>query len=127
MHPLIGLAFGVAILVLWGACAAWLVNDAQMRGRSGCAVVLVLGFFAPCAVPIWLLVRPSATLAQRPADDYTNADDALAAASKLDVLGEWDAAIALYQHAATRWPEHCDYISACINTINDKVAVHDVA
>jgi hypothetical protein len=120
--PLIGVAFGLAFLVLWGACAAWVINDAQMRGRSGCAPLLVLGIGGPCSALLWLLVRPRTKLVERPVQGYTNADDALAAASQLDMLGDWDQAIALYQFAATRWPEHGEYIGKCINIINEKKA-----
>jgi hypothetical protein len=44
----------------------------------------------------------------------------LAAASRLDSLGEWDAAIKLYEDAAVRWPEHKSYAAACIQRIAEK-------
>jgi hypothetical protein len=119
---LIGVVFALVSLFLWGACAAWVINDAQKRGDSGCAPVIVVGIGGPFSVLVWLLVRPRTKLVERPVEGYENADDALAAASQLDMLGDWDEAIALYQHAATRWPEHGDYINACINKINDKKA-----
>jgi hypothetical protein len=122
VYILIGVAFGLAFLVLWGACAAWVINDAQMRGHSGCVPVVVLGIGGPCSALIWLLVRPRTKLVERPNQDYENADDALAAASQLDMLGDWDEAIALYQYVATRWPAHGEYINACVNTIYDKKA-----
>jgi hypothetical protein len=49
---LFGVVFGLAFLVLWGDSAAWVINDAQMRGRSGCAPVIVLGIGGPCAALI---------------------------------------------------------------------------
>jgi len=122
LEILFGAVFGVAFLVLWGACVAWVINDAQARGRSGCAPVIVLGISGPCAALIWLLVRPRTKLDERPVQSYGNAEDALAAASQLDMLGDWDEAIALYQYAAARWPEHGEYINACVNTITDKKA-----
>jgi hypothetical protein len=122
LGTLIGVVFGLAFLFLWGACAAWVINDAQMRGRSGCAPVIVLGIGAPCSALIWLLVRPRTKLVERPVQGYENAEDALAAASQLDMLGDWDEAIVLYQYAARCWPEHGEYINACVNTINDKKA-----
>jgi hypothetical protein len=36
--------------------------------------------------------------------------------------GDWDEAIALYQSAAERWPEHVGYINECIKVINGKKA-----
>jgi hypothetical protein len=121
MHPLVGLAYIITYLGLWGACAAWVVNDAQARGRSGLAFLLLWTCGPFCAL-IWLLVRPGTKLAERPAGGYTNADDALAAASQLDILGDWDEAVDLYRYAATQWPEHGEYINQCINTIHSKKA-----
>jgi hypothetical protein len=42
------------------------------------------------------------------------------AASKLDMLGEWDQAVVLYQYTAAQWPEHDSYASKCVKLINDK-------
>jgi hypothetical protein len=121
MHPLAGLACFLAFLFLWGACAAWVVSDAQRRGRSGLAFFL-LWICGPFCALIWLLVRPRTNPAERPAEGYTIADDALAAAAQLDMLGDWDEAVNLYRYAATRWPEHGDYINQCINAIHSKKA-----
>jgi hypothetical protein len=120
VQMLMHLAFGLAFLFLWVACAAWVINDAQVRGHSSCAPVLVLGVGGPFSALIWLLVRPRTRLVERPHQDYENADDALAAASRLDTLGDWDEAIAQYRYAATRWPEHSAYVDACVIAINDK-------
>jgi hypothetical protein len=122
MHPLVGAAFGLAYLILWGASVAWVVGDAQKRGNPGCALLLVLGITAPFSALIWLLVRPRTGFVDRPVQSYTNADDALAAASRLDMLGDWDEAIELYQYAATQWPEHGDYIRECVKIIEGKKA-----
>jgi len=120
LFHLIGVAFGITLLVVYGVSAAWLVNDAQKRGCSGIAPFVLLRFLGPFSVIIWLFVRPRTKLVERPVHDYANADDALDAASKLDMLGDWDEAIALYQYAAERWPEHGSYIKACIKVINGK-------
>jgi hypothetical protein len=117
---LTGAALCITFLVVYGGSAAWVVGDAQKRGYSGGVLFLLLWLCGPLSVLIWLFVRPSTRLVDRPVLDYTNADDAIEAASKLDVLGDWDEAIVLYQYAATRWPEHEGYVRKCINVINDK-------
>jgi hypothetical protein len=53
-------------------------------------------------------------------DDYDSAEDALAAASKMDMRGDWKDAIALYHRIAEQWPERLPYSTECINAINDK-------
>jgi hypothetical protein len=54
-----------------------------------------------------------------------NADDAIAAASKLDAIGEWHASIAAYRVAAERWPEHAAYIGNCIASVQRKLDATD--
>ena len=56
-------------------------------------------------------------LVERPPEEYSSADEALAAAAKLDMLGDWDEAINLYRHAAGRWPQHAKYVDECIKVI----------
>jgi len=95
-----------------------------------CMMIPVLG---PCfgltfPVGIWALVllrrqsiRESfAPSLERSFNDYDNADDVLAAASKLDRNGDWGAAIELYRLAGDRWPEHATYIENCIKDISKK-------
>jgi hypothetical protein len=53
-------------------------------------------------------------------DDFHNPEDALAAASKMDMHGDWDDAIALYRRVAERWPEHLEYSNKCIEAIQEK-------
>lgn len=53
-------------------------------------------------------------------DEYANAEDAIAAALRLEVRGDWDASIDLYRHAVERWPEHCEYVHRCIDRIAEK-------
>jgi hypothetical protein len=120
LRVLIPAASGIAILVLCGACAAWVVNDAQKRGRSGAVLIFMVFLCAPLVALIWLIIRPRTMLADHPVHDYANADDALTAASKLDMLGDWDEAIALYQYTAARWPEHECYVQECIKVIEGK-------
>lgn len=62
-------------------------------------------------------------IAERLPQDYTNCEQALAAASNLDQRGEWDAAIALYQHIAQQWPQQREYVSACLKAIKEKQAL----
>src|SRR5262245_46837841 len=91
----IGVAFFLTFLVVYGGCAAWVIGDAQKRGYSDTALFLLIWLCGPLSALIWLLVRPRTKLVERPAQDYANADDALVAASKLDMLGDWDEAIEL--------------------------------
>ena len=58
----------------------------------------------------------------RSLDEFTR-DEALATASRLDQRGEWDAAIALYENAAQRWPDQRNYIEACLKGIKEKQAL----
>jgi tetratricopeptide (TPR) repeat protein len=84
---------------------------------------LLFWLFGPFSALIWLLVRPRTKVVDRVPDDYSNPDDALAAAARLDQLGEWDAAITLYENAAKRWPDHHDYIANCLQQIKEKQAL----
>jgi hypothetical protein len=56
-------------------------------------------------------------------EDYDNSDDAMAAASKMEMRGDWTASINLYRHAAQRWPEHSEYIQQCIDGVSEKQAL----
>ena len=103
---------------LW--CVAWAIGDAQKRGQSGGFIVLLFWLLGPLAALIWLGVRPEQSLIERLPDDYNDPDDAIAAASRLDSLGDWDAAISLYRSVAERWPEHSTYVTNCIADIDQK-------
>ncbi len=105
-------------LYLWSV--AWAIGDAQKRGHSGCWILVLFWLFGPLAALVWLVSRPSTTVVERPPKNYTNPDDALAAASRLDSLGEWESAIGVYQNAAERWPEHAGYVESCIDSIRQK-------
>jgi hypothetical protein len=110
----------LAALFVLGASAAWVANDAQERGYSGIKPFVLLRFLGPFGAIIWLMVRPRTRLIENPVEGYSDADDALDAASKLDMLGDWDEAIELYRFAATRWPENESYIKECIRVIDSK-------
>ncbi len=120
---LVGAGMFIALIVVWGGSTAWVVGDAEKRGYPAPAVFLLLNLCGPFGLLIWLFLRPT-KLVERPVDGYANADDAVAAASRLDILGDWDQAIALYQYVATQWPEHAGYTSECIKAINDKRGAH---
>jgi len=117
---LIGTGLVITFIAAYAAIAAWVASDAQKRGYSGRVPVLWLCSGGPLCALIWLAIRPSTRLAERPVDDYANADDAMDAAAKLDMLGDWDEAIVLYQYTAARWPEHEGYANQCIKAINNK-------
>ena len=117
---LIVLAVGLGGFALYLWVVSWVISDAQKRGTTGGLPIFLFWFFGPLAVAVWLVVRPSQRLAEKQSVDYSNADDALAAASRLDTLGDWDQALALYQTSAQRWPEHQAYIERCVEQINEK-------
>ena len=53
-------------------------------------------------------------------DEFENADEALAMASKLDRVGKWDEALDLYRYARDKWPDSSAYIEACMDEIEKK-------
>jgi hypothetical protein len=68
----------------------------------------------------WASFRSKLKPLSRSCNDYDRPDDAIAAATRFDRLGDWDAAIDLYRHAAQRWPEHAEYIQHCIDRVAEK-------
>ena len=52
--------------------------------------------------------------------DADDAENALAAAARLDHRGDWNDAISLYQSIEERWPEHANYVHNCIRDIERK-------
>jgi hypothetical protein len=50
-------------------------------------------------------------------ENYTNDHGALDGAAKLDQLGEWDAAILLYEGVAEKWPANGSYARECAKVI----------
>jgi hypothetical protein len=68
----------------------------------------------------WPRVRLKWKRGTRSFADYENADDAIAAASKLEMRGDWTASIDMYRRAAERWPEHSEYIRHCIERVTEK-------
>jgi hypothetical protein len=105
---------------LYVAPAAWAVGDAQRRGQSGGVVFFLFYLFGPLSAVIWLAMRPQVKLVDRSPEEYADADDLLAAANRLDQLGEWDAAIRMYEAAGKRWPDQSAYVRACIAQIQHK-------
>lgn len=67
-------------------------------------------------------MRPS-KLTLRPHEYYEQVEVALAAASSLDQLGEWDHAIGLYESVAHRWPDHKDFVTECQKLIKEKMSL----
>jgi hypothetical protein len=66
------------------------------------------------------MVRPNSEAISQSEAEFDNADDALAAAFRLDMDGDWEAAIALYAKAAEEWPEQSLYARECIKRIEEK-------
>lgn len=117
---LILLAVGLGGFALYLWAVSWVIFDAHSRGTAKSLPLFLFGLFGPLAVAVWLVVRPSQRLAEKRPIDYADADDALAAAARLDMLGDWEEALALYQTSAQRWSEHRAYIEQCIEQINKK-------
>lgn len=119
------LACVAAILLLYIAPAAWAVGDAMSRGQLGWALALFFLFWmcGPLTALLWWAVRPGTMVPDRSPDTYADADEALTAASRLDYIGEWDAAITLYEDIAKRWPEHHQYIANCVEHIKSRQAL----
>ncbi len=86
--------------------ARW--QPAALRGCGNRAQLLVRRFISRCKA-----ADPSST-------DFDNPDDALAAAARLDMRGEWNASIDLYRRVAARWPEHAEYVGRCVDRIAEK-------
>ena len=101
---------------------AWAVGDAQKRGDNGCLPIILLFCLGPFGALFWLMLRPGPSLSRHSPIDYSNPDDALVAASRLDSLGDWDAAIAVYRNVAVHWPEHATYVENCVADIRHKQA-----
>ena len=101
------------------AIIAWAIGDAQKRGYTGCGVLVLFWLCGPLTIPLWFLIRPRKVLDLSPID-FETPEDALEAAARLDNLGDWDAAIELYLWIVDRWPEHTDYIAACMRAIEGK-------
>jgi len=112
------------------------------RERYGMALAAASAMMVPVLGPcfgltlpigIWAIVllrrdgvRGAFSTTTSPApDEIESADDAVAAASKLDTMGEWHASIAAYRVAAERWPEHATYIDNCIADVQRKLEASD--
>jgi hypothetical protein len=108
---------------LW--IVSWAIGDAQKRGHGGGLVVLLFWLFGPLAALIWLVTRPKETLFEQRPESYDDPEDAMAAASRLDSLGDWSAASKLYQSIGERWPEHSEYVGNCLADVRRKQASLD--
>lgn len=113
----------VAFLGLYLWSVAWAIGDAQRRGYGGCLVLFLFWILGPFAALFWFAIRPKETLNKRSPKSFDNPNDSLAAAARLDKLGDWDAAVELYEVTANRWPEHADYISNCVREIKQKMVL----
>ncbi|QEF99069.1 hypothetical protein Mal15_31280 [Stieleria maiorica] len=122
-QAVVGILFIVLFICAYFGPAAWAVGDAQKRGQSGGAIVLLFWLLGLLSAFIWLAIRPSEQLRRRTPDSFDDPDDALAAASRLATLGDWEQSIALYVSIRDRWPDHTDYVNACLDEINERRAL----
>jgi uncharacterized membrane protein YedE/YeeE len=119
---IVGAILALTLIGLYFAPAAWVIGDAQKRGYAGggAIVVALTVVVSPLSALIWFAIRPRKKLVDRAPEDYQSPDEAFSAAVGLDKLGEWDAANAVYEYAAQRWPEHQAYVAACLEEIKEK-------
>lgn len=117
---LIAAIFLIALILGYVWCVSWAIKDAQRCGKSEGFVVLLFWLFGPLAALVWLGVRPTQSLVDHKPEDYDNADDAMAAAARLESIGDWDEALTLYKSVAQRWPEHAIYAANCCADIARK-------
>ena len=101
-------------------CALWAFSDARKRGSFGIFVVALFAYAGPFGLIPWLLLRPPIKKFIRSAAKCRGPDAALAAALKLDMAGDWDAAVALYGEVTKRWPEHEPYARGRLAEIKEK-------
>jgi hypothetical protein len=53
-----GVLFWLLSGVLWVRIIVWAVIDASKRGKSAWLVGILVAFFFPCGLIIWLIFRP---------------------------------------------------------------------
>jgi hypothetical protein len=130
-YALIGAAPGLGI---YGAlCTLKRKRYAWALAGAGSLAIPLIGPWCGLTLPLaiwWLvLLRRQSTresFVRSSADQSRvaeNAEDAIALAVKLEADGDWEAAISQYRRAASRWPEHTDYINNCIEGVRRKQAV----
>ena len=119
----IGVLLGFIVAYCW--CVAWVISDATKRGRGGVGLFVLFWLFGPLSALVWLMIRPQSTLLETRIEDFDSPDEAIAAGSKLDAIGEWDAAIHAFNAVAQKWPEHADYARNCISSIEKKRSAVD--
>jgi len=100
------------------ACKVWTMDsdDRKLDAVLG-AILVVVSLF------LWLLscaIDFVRTASWKQFDQCQNAEDALLAACRLDILGKWEEATSAYRISAERWPEHRTYIERCIDKIEQK-------
>jgi len=115
-----GFACLTVSVAIWFGPGYWALRDAYRRGKNPGVIVLPWLFFGPLSALIWLVIRPSTTLLDQPTEEFTTSDDALSAAARLDRIGEWAAAVRIYENVAKRWLEERDYANNCIDAIRHK-------
>ncbi len=91
---------------------------------AGVSFWTLRGILKARAITHWPTVEATVTtIADRAPGNYIDPNEAIAAAVRLDMLGDWEAAIALFETAAQNWPEHQRSIERCIRYIHQKQAL----
>lgn len=125
MEPLEFVVFCLVMVIMAGTylwSVSWAIGDAHRRGQGGGLLFLLFFVLGPIAALIWLVVRPKEVLVTRSPETYDDPEEALSAASRLDRLGDWDAAYKLYASIAKRWPENEEYVGNCLRELDAKLA-----
>ena len=118
MEAVAAILFLIVFAAVFTGSIAWGVKEFQTRD-AGAGWLLLLWLFGPVTLLVWFSMRPK-RLVDRTPDDFTNADDQIAAASRLESLGDFDAARRLLTDASSRWPGHDDYIRNMMTEIDRK-------
>ena len=119
MEAVAAILFLIVFAAIFTGSIAWGVKEFQTRD-AGAGWLLLLWLFGPVTLLAWFAKRPK-RLVDRTPDDFTYADDQIAAASRLESLGDLDAARRLLTDASSRWPEYDDYIRNMMTEIDRKL------
>ncbi|TWT78639.1 hypothetical protein CA13_00350 [Planctomycetes bacterium CA13] len=121
MEAVATILFLIVFAAVFTGSIAWGVKEFQSRD-AGSGWLLLLWLFGPVTLFAWFAFRPK-RLVDRTPDDFSNADDQIAAAARLESLGDLKAAQHLLTNAAARWPEHDTYITNMMNEIDRKLVL----
>ena len=124
MEAVATILFLIVFAAVFTGSIAWGVKEFHSRD-AGAGWLLLLWLFGPVTLLAWFAFRPK-RLVDRTPDDFSNADDQIAAAARLESLGDLKAAH-LLTDAAARWPEYETYATNMMNEIDRKLVLQSAA